>query len=407
MDTLWSRRRFLAAAGRAAAGLTLTTGLAPGLLSGCAAPRRFLPPPPGGGRVLADLHVHMGMQAWLATTPVGLASPALLGTTNREFNPTATTWAELHGAGVDLVCVAHFNVFDEWVSMPTDPSAQAPVHTHRMLDLLEETLRGPAAPYATLAPTPDALEALLDRRMEDDDHRVAVVHSLEGGHALGGDPARVEEFARRGVAYVTLTHFFHKGLSSAPNSFPFFPDANAAWSPLGLTGKGREMVAELQRCGVIVDATHLTDHAVADLLACTRRPLLASHASARALGDHPYSFHDEHLQGIVEGGGLIGVILYPFVLGNYGDMESARRHGSIEDTVRTVGHVLKVTGRADAVALGSDFGGYIQGPKEMRSVGQIDLVRRRLIEEFGREQAEAVLFGNAADFLRRNWGVGA
>lgn len=354
--------------------------------------------------MLADLHVHQALDRWMATTPTGVTVPELHGTAKGEFNPTRAPWRQMHEAGVDLICVAHFNVFDEWLSMPTDPSPDAPAHTHRMLDLFESALRNEYDEYARLITNPLELDGALRSRPGDPEYRVGAIHTLEGGHALGGDPAQVEVFARRGVALITVGHFFHKGLVSAPNAYPFFPDANSQWSPTGLSDLGRDVIAAMEEHSVIVDISHMTDHGVSDILKCATRPLVATHSSARVLGDHPYSMYDEHIQELVQRGGLFGVILYPHVLSNYaGDL--AEERGSLDDVVRTVLHVMKITGSHEQVAIGSDTSGYIQAPQEMRNLGEIEKLRRKLWEEIGDDDVvEDIMANNTIRFLRENWG---
>lgn len=379
-------------------------------VAACARRLRVIPPAQPERHVFCDLHVHSDMNLWLRETPVGLRNPGVLALATAELNQTSARLVEMHGAGVDLALISHFNVFDEWLSMPTDPSTEAASHTDYMLDLFQELVEENGN-LAGLVQSPGELEELLRHRPGDPAYRVAVAHALEGGHVFGGELRQIEHFARRGVVYTTLTHFFQKGFSSAPNAFPFFPDGGAGRPAQGMTGLGREAVAAMEDVGMIVDVTHMTDHALEDMLAHARRPILASHMSARTLADRPYAFHDEHIQEIARRGGLLGVILYPFILSNYGDDESAYRHGSLDDTVRTVRYLTKLCGTHRVVGIGSDFSGYITGPREMHSVGQVELLRERLQMEFEKDHTaeeaseivEDVMARNALRFLRENW----
>ncbi len=403
-----SRRRFLRQALRGGVALAGSAALSP--LAGCASRLAVIPPADPARRVFCDLHVHSDMNSWLRETPVGLGNPRLLELATAELNQTSARLEEMYGAGMDLAVVGHFNLFDEWLSMPSDPSPEAPGHTEYMLDLMEAVLEENAQ-FARLVRTPAELDALLEHRPGDPQYRVAVGHALEGGHAFGGDLHQIERFARRGVIYTTLTHFFQKGLSSAPNALPFFPDANAARPHQGMSGLGLEALSAMEDVGMIVDLTHMTDHALEDALTHARRPLLASHMSARSLADHSYAFHDEHIQEIARGGGLLGVILYPYILSNYGDEYSAHAGGSLTDTVRTVRYITKICGTHRVVGIGSDFSGYIVGPQEMRSVGEIELLRQRLQTEFEKDHSSAqatdivedVMARNALRFVRENW----
>jgi microsomal dipeptidase-like Zn-dependent dipeptidase len=348
------------------------------------------------------------MDRWIKRSPIAVKTPVRAGLAAKALNSTSVDWARCHEAGVDLMCVAHFNVFDEWVSMPTDPNVEAPANTLFMMELLERELRGPASAYARLARDHTALQAMLDVPRAKAGFRTAVLHCVEGGHTLGGDLESLTTFAERGVAWLTLTHFFNKGIATAANSFPFFPDSNSEWPAQGLSTFGEEVVREMERLGIIVDVTHCTTTALEDVLRVSQKPLVATHASARTLADHPYSLYDEHIQEIVRRRGLIGIILYPFLLSNYADTNVAGDKGSLRDVVRTIGYVVKICGTHKCVGLGSDFSGYITGPKDMLRLSEIDRLRQLLLEEFGHDEnvVEDIMVNNSVRFLLDNWRSG-
>jgi microsomal dipeptidase-like Zn-dependent dipeptidase len=405
-----NRRRFLQSLLMSYAGLVSSSGL--GALLGCAS-RRAVPalqpvPRDPSRRVLADLHAHVLLEEWLDRSPLFVKSPASFGVATAVVNQTSIDLERCHGAGVNLICAAHYNPYDEWVSMPTDPTPDAPASTHLMMDLLEEKLNGEAAPFARLARNHEELHSLLDVLPPDERYRVAVVHAIEGGHALGGQLETLESFAQRGVAWMTITHFFNKGIASAANAFPFFPDMAAERPSQGLSPFGEEVVAEMERLGIIVDITHCTATALDDVLRVSTKPLLATHASARTLGDHPYSFHDEHIEEIVRRGGMIGVVLYPFLLSNYTGTDTAGKHGSLDDVVRTVRYVTKICGTHKHVGIGSDFSGFITAPRDMSHLSEIDNLRQLLLREFDGDETivEDILANNAVDFLLANWRSG-
>lgn len=397
-----TRRAFLKSASAFGAGLcTLPAWLGFG---GCASRPRGIPPPAGINRVLADLHVHPNLDRWLESSPSAVHNSLLLKIAQTEVNVTGADWQAMHEARIDLACVAHFNPFDEWLSMPVDPNPEAPANTHRMLDRLESELAGPARPYARLARNPTELRQLLDVPRQSAAFRVAVLHALEGGHALGGSIAALDGLAGRGVCYITITHFFNKGIASAPNAFPFFPDSDTIPPHQGLSEYGRDVVAEMERLGMLVDATHMTTTGMADLFAVATRPFFSSHASARALGDHAYSHPDEHIVEMARRGGVVGILLCPHLLSNYGDEASEDRLGSLDDAVRTIRHVVKICGTHEHVGIGSDFGGYISGPREMTDLGEIELLRRLLYDEFGSHEMVAdIMANNVIRFLLEQW----
>lgn len=405
--TTFSRRQFIRSALMSSAGL-LSAGSV-GSLIGCASScPSTIRSPRHGRRVFADLHVHPMMNAWIRRSYVAVKFPLLADIAEAHINTTKVTWTSCHQAGIDLMCVAHFNVFDEWLSMPTDPNPEAPANTARMMDLLEQELAGSAAQYATLVRNYRQLDELLRVRKGDADYRVAVLHTLEGGHALGGSLESLDQFARRGVALITITHFFNKGIATAPNAYPFFPDANSRWPSQGLSEFGREVVKKMEELGIIVDVTHTTSTALAEVLRSAKKPLIATHASVRTLGDHPYSFFDEHIQEIARGGGIIGIALYPYVLSNFSGQHTAKKFGVLQDVVRSVRYVAKICGTHKHIGLGSDFSGYITGPKDMSCLGEIDKLRELLLIEFGNDETvvEDIMANNTIEFFRNNWRSG-
>ena len=396
-----TRRDFLKSSLRTLAGLT-ASGM---LLSpfGCAT-GKFLQTDRRERRVLADLHVHAAINEWNRESPLGIKYPMIATLIEKFANKTGMDWKKCHAVGIDMICAAHFNVFDEWLSMPTDPNPQAPYNTHRMMDYLEELINGPVSPYARIARNSSALKAQLSISKSDPEYRIAVLHTIEGGHALGGDISTLESFADRGVAMITLTHFFNKGIASAVNAYPYFPDANSGWSHQGLSEFGRDVVMEMERLGIIVDVIHCTSTAIKDVLEIATKPLVASHASTRTLGDHPYSLFDEHIQQIASDGGIIGVIIDPFILCNYSSMHEAETKATLQDVVRTIQHIVKLCGNHKHVGIGSDFAGYISGPTDMSRLSQIGRLRYLLLKEFGSEQVvDDILANNAIEFLLKNW----
>lgn len=379
---------------------------ASGLLAGCGTsePCEVAPPPPGQARVLADLHAHPLLNSWNGLSPLGMRNPILTSIAQQMLNKTQITWHSSHQARIDMMCVAHFNLFDEWVSMPTDPNPAAPGNTIRMMNLLEEDLQRPGnRDCAVIARNAAELEEIVEPPPRSgSEFRTAVVHAVEGGHALGGDPTALDELARRGVSMVTVTHFFHKAIGSAGNAFPFFPDAGAKYPNVGLSELGKEVVRRLKRMGLIIDATHGTLATVEDILREVTGPLIASHASVLALGDHSYSLCDEHIQQIAKQGGLIGVILMPYGLSNYSTESLALRYGDLKDVVRTIVYVAKMAG-IDRVAIGSDFSGYILGPRGMTCLSEIGKLRKLLVHEFGEDGTNKIVAQNVIDYFVKNW----
>ncbi|MCZ6678376.1 MAG: hypothetical protein O7E52_14140 [Candidatus Poribacteria bacterium] len=143
----FSRRQFIRLASSAGAGLLSAGRL--GATLGCASKTY---PSPKLPRVLADLHAHPLLDDWIEYSPPSVKLPGVAELVSSEFNQTKVTWEAAHRAGIDVLCVAHLNIFDEFAGMPTDPTPEAPFNAIRMMDLLEQELQKPeVARYAKLA----------------------------------------------------------------------------------------------------------------------------------------------------------------------------------------------------------------------------------------------------------------
>ncbi|MCP4903471.1 MAG: membrane dipeptidase [bacterium] len=129
---------------------------------------------------------------------------------------------------------------------------------------------------------------------------------VEGGHIIEDSLPALRNFYRLGVRYMTLTHSFHTNWadSSGTTEIP---------EPLhgGLTDFGREIVTEMNRLGMLVDVSHVSDATFFDALETTRAPLIASHSSTRAVADHPRNMTDDMLRALADKGGVIMINFYP------------------------------------------------------------------------------------------------
>lgn len=398
-----TRREFLQKLAAAAAGVGLCHGVIPfrakdftgGLRADLIRPPAF-----------ADLHAHPLLNQWIRSSALGRQMPLVADVAAKMLNKTKLDFESSHRAGIDLMCVAHFNLFDEWASMPTDPNPNAPVNTFHMMDLLEQAACGESSRFMRVAHNHLELESLLKIPKGSPEFRVAALHALEGGHALGGSLEPLDELARRGVAMITITHFFNKGIATSGNAYPFFPDAFSDWPKQGLSSFGKEVISEMEKRGIIVDLAHATSTAIEDALKTVTRPVVSSHISARTLGEHPYSLVDEHIEEIARCGGLIGVIIMPYWLSNYSNERLAVKYGGLRDVVRTVEYVAKLTGSLDHVGIGSDFGGYITGPNDMKRLGEINELRKALLEAFSPDEVNQIMAGNTMRFILEHWRSG-
>ncbi|MCX7024849.1 MAG: dipeptidase [Spirochaetes bacterium] len=173
--------------------------------------------------------------------------------------------------------------------------------------------------------------------------KVAALVSIEGGEAIGGSMDELRGFYARGVRLMGLTWSRRNALARGVG----------AEGSDGLTDFGRKVVAEMERLGMIVDVSHLSDEALDELLSVARRPLVASHSNSRVLCDHRRNLLDAQAEAIAATGGLVAVTF----AGIFVDKDPARV--TLPRVVEHIEHFLSVVG-PDHVGIGSDFDGFTE-----------------------------------------------
>jgi membrane dipeptidase len=154
---------------------------------------------------------------------------------------------------------------------------------------------------------------LLERALSASDIRriaaagkVAALMGVEGGHAINDDLDVLCEFHQRGVRYMTLTH--SRTTNWAGSSGDSFG------STTGLSEFGQEVVREMNRLGMLVDISHVSDKTFWEVLRVANKPVIASHSGARALSNHPRNMTDEMIRAVAATGGVVCVVFYPIFL---------------------------------------------------------------------------------------------
>jgi len=255
--------------------------------------------------------------------------------------------------------------------------------------------------------------------------KIAALLGIEGGHAIEDSPRLLRDYYDLGVRYMTLTHSNsnHWADSSADTNTP-----NSGLSPLG-----KEIVAEMNRIGMIVDISHVSDKTFWDALEVSKAPIFASHSSCRAISPAPRNMTDEMIAALGKKHGVVQInfscdFLNPEVFaadqavrekmvplrdelirkyandpqGLQKAMHEARaaagagpaKRATLADVVRHINHVVQVAG-VDAVGLGSDFDGIDCAPEGLDSVDQWPNLTRALLEEgYTAEEIRKIYGGN-------------
>ncbi len=262
--------------------------------------------------------------------------------------------------------------------------------------------------------------------------KVASLIGIEGGHQIGGSLAALRQFYDLGARYMTLAHFKN-------NQFADSATDDAKWH--GLNDFGRTVVHEMNRLGMLVDLSHVSEDTMRAAIQTSRAPVIFSHSSARALADHPRNVSDDVLRLTAQNGGVVMVNFYS----GY-DLDAARKWNaeegaeearltsllvgrpderkaaldawkranplpqmSVGDLADHVDHIAKVAG-FDHVGIGGDLDGipYDQAPPGMNSVSGYPLLFAELIRRGWSDANLAKLAGgNVLRALRQAESVAA
>jgi len=258
------------------------------------------------------------------------------------------------------------------------------------------------------------------RRIERGGKR-AVLMGIENGGAVEGSLALLRTYYRLGVRYITLTHNSSNHICDSSTDEP-------KWN--GLSPFGVEMVEEMNRLGMMIDVSHISDAAFRDVIEKSRAPVIASHSGTRALCDVPRNLSDGMLRELAENGGVIQVVFYSGFLSEEYAEKSERAREKLEpefERIRKetgddreafyekafplwkkyappappasvlidhIDHAVDVAG-IDHVGLGSDFDGAGSFPRGIEDAGDYRMVTYHLLRRgYSEEDIIKILGGN-------------
>jgi membrane dipeptidase len=153
----------------------------------------------------------------------------------------------------------------------------------------------------------------------------AIMIGMENGFAIGKDVSKIEEFYNLGVRYITLSHNGHNDICDSCKPKEKLGDKESEHD--GLSEFGREVVAEMNRLGVIADVSHISEKSLYDVVEASKAPVIASHSGCRALLDHPRNLNDKQLKALARNGGVIQIV----AVGGFLTENSPQRDNAISD----------------------------------------------------------------------------
>jgi membrane dipeptidase len=337
--------------------------------------------------------------------------------------------ADKHDFGqVDIPRMRTGHVSGIFFSIWTDTDRFTPVQTiRRTLEQIDAVRRETARHPADLQLATTADQILAAKKSG----RIAVLMGLEGGSAIDSDLAMLRTYFDLGVRYLTLTHTNHT---------PWADTASKPAEHNGLTDFGKQVVREMNRLGMMVDISHVSDKTFFDALAASTAPIIASHSSCRAIANVPRNMTDEMLRAIAAKGGVVHINFYEgFLEPGFNEKENAlkdqqARQDAIESAAPNFGdrskmgaavrqinaeriaklgriplsrlldhfeHAVKIAG-IDHVGLGSDFDGADDlFPADMEDISKLPNLVRGLMERgFSDADILKILGGNTLRVMR-------
>jgi len=225
--------------------------------------------------------------------------------------------------------------------------------------------------------------------------KTGVLIGIESGYAIENDLDVLRAFYRSGVRLMTLTHWTHADWADASGD----PKAERS----GLTEFGEQVIREMNKLGMVIDLSHSHDETFWDTLRVSTAPVIVSHSCCRALSKHHRNLSDDMLKALAKNEGVIGINFSAgFLNALYEEKQPALRKSlppvDVKTVVDHIEHVIKVTGDADHVGLGSDFDGISDPPEGLEDAGRLVAVTDELQRRGTREADIRKILGD--NFLR-------
>ncbi|MDF1834929.1 MAG: dipeptidase [Alteraurantiacibacter sp. bin_em_oilr2.035] len=224
--------------------------------------------------------------------------------------------------------------------------------------------------------TPEDVTTILAQR-DATGRPIGAMFSVEGLHNLEGQANNLQRLHERGLRMAGLTHFFDNELAGSMHG----EDKG------GLSAFGRDMVAEMERIGVIVDIAHCSHQCVDEVLAMARRPIISSHGGVQATCPTNRNLTDNEIRGVAATGGVIGV----------GYFEGAVCDTSPSAIAAAIRHIAQLVG-TDYIALGSDFDGAVT--TRFDTSGLVHITQALLDDGFDEADIAKIMGLNALRVIR-------
>lgn len=225
-----------------------------------------------------------------------------------------------------------------------------------------------------------------DFEVNKEEDKISAFLTIEEGEAIEGSLKNLRNFYDLGVRLMTLTWNYENSIG--------YPNCREEFRNKGLKTFGLETLEEMNRLGMIIDVSHLSDGGFYDVARYSKKPFVASHSNSRAVCNHSRNLTDDMIRTLSEKGGITGINFEKSFLIEGGSKSA------VEDMVKHINHICNVGG-IDVLSLGSDFDGINPKNLEISNMGEIDKLITALQKEgYHESHIEKILYRNALRVIK-------
>lgn len=217
-------------------------------------------------------------------------------------------------------------------------------------------------------------------------HKAATLLAIEEGGAIDGSLEALRCLYELGVRAMTLTWSNRNDIADGINE-----EATGS----GLTLFGKQVVAEMNRLGMLVDVSHISTAGFWSVIETSTKPIIATHSNAKSLCSHPRNLNDEQIKALAQNDGLAGITF----AGQF--LEEDWRNASIESVYKHIDYMLNLIGNDDHIGFGSDFDGISHPPYNIQGVQDYKPLIEYLSKYYSDETINKITHQNVINLLQK------
>ncbi len=217
-------------------------------------------------------------------------------------------------------------------------------------------------------------------------HKAATLLAIEEGGAIDGSLEALRCLYELGVRAMTLTWSNRNDIADGINE-----EATGS----GLTLFGKQVVAEMNRLGMLVDVSHISTAGFWSVIETSTKPIIATHSNAKSLCSHPRNLNDEQIKSLAQNGGLAGITF----AGQF--LEEDWRNACIESVYKHIDYMLNLIGNDDHIGFGSDFDGISHPPYNIQGVQDYKPLIEYLSKYYSDETINKITHQNVINLLQK------